>query len=193
VFVTVDALYTAAADRYGFGRYSVVLHAPAELASAVQRFRIAVGLGQVTTEPHVSLLAGLQGPKDLDALVARLGILAAGETPMAVGFAEPRLTTGCDWAALAVRPTPRLLALRAAVAPAVADLVASGLEADADWRPHLTLYQGGDDRANAAAEDLAPGFPFGPGFDAHSLDLVGRLGTPPGGTRTIIASLHFGG
>ncbi len=180
-------IYAAAADRHGFGRYSVVLHAPADLAAALQRFRHEIGMAHVGTEPHVSLVSGLHDLVDLDALIRALRLAAARHAPASVTFETPALHINPDGAAaFRVVVTPELAALRGAVVEAAQGLVRGAPPPGAGWWAHLTLYQGADPAQTERARRLGPALDLGPGFTAASVDLVGRLGSPPGGTRAII-------
>jgi hypothetical protein len=191
--VAEGSLYIQSADRYGFGRYSIVIHAPATIADAVGQFRAAIGMAHVITEPHVSLLSHLHGLADLEELVGRLRQMAAGERPVQVEFAEPELSINGDSATLGIRASADLLALRGAAGCLLQGVMRSSSSPDAPWRPHLTLYQGGDDETAAKAKRLGRSLDLGRGFTASSVDLVGRLGTPPGGVRRVIESAALRG
>ena len=54
-------------DAFGYGRYSICIHAPSEIAAAVQTFRERIGMADFTTEPHISVIPG---PGNLNHVVA---------------------------------------------------------------------------------------------------------------------------
>jgi hypothetical protein len=181
-------VYDNGPDKYGFGRYSIVVHAPAGIADAVQRFRAALGMGHVATAPHVSILSHLYELTDLRQLTSRLRRLVGEQPPVRVTFLNPGLRCGDTDAVLAVAPTSELAVLRAGVWGALSGIVQSSPIGD-NWSPHLTLYQGGNTQTARRAEALAGTLDVGTGFDALAVDVVGRIGAPPGGVRTIIASI----
>lgn len=186
-----DQVYAEAADQLGFGRYSMVLHAPAELADKVQRFRAAIGMAHVVTPPHVSVVSHLSGLVDRDELLARLGDVAGSTHAMPLTFAAPLLRFDDTSATAAIVATPELTALRSVVLGQLAGLFAQVPAPGSRWYAHLTIYQGGDAATRARAEQLASTLDLSAGFKPGSLDLVGRLGVPPGGRRSIIAALPF--
>ena len=178
--------YAETADQYGFGRYSIVLHAPSAIATKVQAFREAIGIGHMTTEPHVSIVSHLFTLSDRDELLSRLRRVAAEQSAVRIGFMRPLLHFAADAAVAGVIASPQLAAMRAAIISRLSGVLCSSRSLDVPWRAHLTIYQGGDPKVRKRAEHLASTLDLTSGFDALSLDLVGRLGTPPGGTRVII-------
>ncbi|MEO1020868.1 MAG: 2'-5' RNA ligase family protein [Pseudomonadota bacterium] len=182
-------VYANAADQYGFGRYSIVLHAPAATANEVQRFRVAIGIAHMTTEPHVSIVSHLFALQDREKLLIRLRDLAAELAAIRVTFAEPLLHLTEGGAVARIVASAELIAMRDATLWQLPGVVSMSQSPDASWQPHLTVYQSNSPEVRAKAERLSRTLNLGSGFEATSLDLVGRLGTPPDGIREIIATI----
>ena len=143
----------------------------------------------MTTQPHVSIVSHLFDLTDRDELLACLRKVATTLPPLRIAFAELYLATAGG--ATRVIASPELETLRSSIAEQLPGVVASS--SDLPWRPHLTVYQSEDPDIRRNAERLARSLDLGSGFRADSLDLVGRLGEPPGGTRTIIATVQLQG
>lgn len=171
-------VYAQSADRYGFGRYSIVVHAPAPIAAKVQRFRAAIGMAHMTTEPHVSIVSHLSGLTDRDELIARLHRAAAELSAVRVMFAAPLLRFGADGAAAGIVASSQLVAMRAAIVRQLPGVVSLSRPQRGFWWAHLTIYQSDDPAIRATAERLAPTLDLGPGFNAASLDLGGASWKP---------------
>lgn len=181
-------IYGSQTDPWGFTRYSLVVHTPADLTDDVMAFRKAIGLADLTSQPHVSISASLYQPTDLDEVKEEVALAAASNDRFRIQFeSEPvahKEATG--W--LVVTPTEQLLTLRETIQNAVGTLIQGGGDANRPYRPHVTLYQSAGADEAARAREVAETFNFGNGFEAASVELVGRVGPPRGGTREIIAS-----
>lgn len=177
------------ADQYGFGRYSIVLHAPVAIAMEVQRFRAMIGMAHMTTEPHVSIVSGIVALTDRDELLNRLRKIATEQPAIRITFTEPLLELAGRGSVGGVVPSSELVAMRAEISRRLPGIVSTSQPLDHSWRPHLTIYQSDDSKVRVNAERLASTLNLEAGFDAASLDLVGRLGSPPGGTQEIIATI----
>lgn len=184
-----DGLYGDAPDKYGYTRYSVVLHAPAELAGAIQRFRDRIGMGDLKTEAHVSISDTLYGLEDMAALKKALEALAASLPPLTVAFAEAPYVTRPQGGFFEVAPTAALLQLRRRVVETLDGLIQARTRPQ--YWPHMTLFQEATPQEIACAAG-GPGFGPGQGFEAKTLDLVGRTGSPRQGTRQILERFAFG-
>lgn len=184
-------IYGSQTDRWGFTRYSLAVHTPADLTDGVMAFRRAIGLADLTSQPHVSISASLYQPTDLDEVRRKVALAAGSSDRFRIQFeSEPvahKEATG--W--LVVVPTEPLLALREAIRNAVGELIRGGGNVNRPYRPHVTLYQSASAGEAARARQVAETFNFGEGFEASSVELVGRVGPPRGGTREIIASYSF--
>ena len=181
------------ADQFGYARYSVVVHAPAVLAGKVQRFRDAIGMADFKTEPHVSISSTLFNLKDLDALKNAIRRVAAAQVPLRFHFADPPFTSHGDAGFFEIKSTPGLLMLHQSVIEALIGVIESNTPSDRPYWPHMTLYQRATEQEAAHAADSGPALDLGDGFDALTLDLVGRVGPPREGTRNIIDTFPFSG
>ena len=178
-------------DAWGVTRYSLVVHAPTALTDRIMAFRREIGLGDLTSEPHVSLLASMHQPADLEVLkdVVRMAALALG--PVRFGFPPGEVTHRETGGSLPVQTTPDLLTFRQKLVEAVEGHIQL-TNPDKPFSPHVTLYQMAGATEAEAARRIAPAHDFGDGFEAHRIDLVGRVGPPRGGTRKVIAEFDLG-
>ena len=122
--------FDAPPDAFGYGRYSICIHAPSEIAAAVQAFRERIGMADFTTEPHISVVPGPGNLKDLDALKALVERVAAANAPPTARFKTPAFTSYEDGGSFAVEVTPDLVAVR--------DALIAALEADFGVEPGNT-------------------------------------------------------
>ena len=98
-------IYGNQTDDWGYTRYSLAVHAPPVLAQEVMAFRAAIGLADLTSEPHVSISASLYQPTDLDDLKTRLARAARTSRPFEVPFADQPPHLGSHSGGLAVAAT----------------------------------------------------------------------------------------
>lgn len=159
----------------------------------VMAFRAAIGMSDLTTEPHVSLCASLFGPQDLDGLRAAIAQVAAATRPFDVTYDTGAPVTGDTAGMILVTPSEPLLSLRQALVEATHGLIRSAADPARPFRPHVTLYQDANPVEAEMARHLAADFDFGQGFPAVSLDLVGRVGPPREGTRRILDAFALSG
>lgn len=185
-------LFGSQTDPWGFTRYSLVVHTPTDLTDDVMAFRRAIGLADLTSRPHVSVCASLHQPADLEEVKEKVALAATSSDRFRIQFeSEPvahKEATG--W--LVVAPTEPLLTLRENIQNAVGELIQGGGDVNRPYRPHVTLYQSASAEEAARAREVAETFKFDDGFEAVSVELVGRVGPPRGGTREIIASFALG-
>lgn len=189
--VNTADIYGQQTDPWGFSRYSVVVHMPEDLAQRVMDFRAAIGMTDLTSSPHISIVAALYGPTDLEELQARLRVVAAEHDPGRIEYENPSLLRKGKNGWLPVAATQWLMTLRDAVTVACQGVVQFGGDPKTPYRPHVTLYQSATEVEAATAGFLASQYEFAMGFPANTLDLVGRAGPPRGGSRTIIATYPF--
>ena len=191
-------IYGWQTDAFGFARYSLAVHAPDEFAARVMAFREAIGMADLTSEPHVSTCPSMFQPRDLDAMKAKVADAAAACSSFRLMLDEDPVKCydhGGDrggGGVLAVASTEPLLSLRKAMLDAVTGEIQITGGTDRPYRPHVTLLQDADAVETARARKTAPTFYFGDGFDVTSIQLVGRVGPPRGGTRTIVTSFALG-
>lgn len=184
-------IYSEKTDRWGYTRYSLVVHAPQELADKVMSFRDEIGMKDLTSEPHVSVTASLYLPIDLDHIEERVQETAALLRPFRLLFADSPVYHREYSGSLAVSPTAALLGLRTSIQQAIHGLIQQAEATSGEYRLHLTLYQGADEVVAAMARETCTYFDFGDGFDVASVELVGRVGPPRGGTRKVIKSFEL--
>jgi hypothetical protein len=188
-----NALFGTVPDRYGYSRYSVVVHAPLEVADKVQCFRQEIGMPDFKTEPHVSISDTLYGLDDLNVLKATVRELASSFTPISILFSDPPFSSRTGLGVFEVQSTPQLLKLRHHVVQALSRIIKSHTTPGRSYWPHMTLYQRASEEASGRAAASGPALDLGEGFDALSLDFVGLMGMPGEGTRRIIEAFPFAG
>lgn len=181
-------IYGNQTDPWGFTRYSLAVHASTSISDKVMGFRNAIGLADLSSEPHVSISAALFQPIDLEDVKRKVAQAASSAVRFRMQFESQALKHGTNCGGLAIVPTGALLALRDTMQDAVLGMIQSGGDPNRTYQPHMTLYQGADADETARARQVAGDFDFGDGFDVTSIELVGRVGPPRGGTRGIIAS-----
>lgn len=179
-------------DQWGYTRYSLALHTPPDLHQTIMDFRAAIGLADLTSEPHISVSSTLYLPTDLDSLRISLRDAARQVSGFFAPYKGPPVDVGGGLGWIPVLVAPELEALRTSML-AVTDGQVQSVppKSDRGYRPHITLYQDASedeaDRGRTAFEQ----FDFGSGFDISSIELVGRVGPPRGGSRQIIESYPF--
>lgn|GEM_PF-6282031 len=178
-------------DAWGVTRYSLVIHAPADLTDRILAFRREIGLGDLTSEPHVSLIASMHQPMDLEVLKAAIRQTALALGPLRLDFPPGEVTHRETGGSLPIVRTPDLLTFRQALVEAVKGHIQL-TNPEKPFSPHVTLYQMAGATEAEAARRIAPDHDFGDGFNAHRIDLVGRVGPPRGGTREVIAEFDLG-
>lgn len=179
-------------DAWGYSRYSLAVHAPPDLHSRIMDFRAAIGLADLTSEPHVSISATMHQPVDMPTLQSHLRNMAQVAYPFRLLFsgAPEQRDGGLGW--LPVQTTTELLQLRDQVMATTQGQIEAVVVPGRSYRPHVTLYQGASKDEATRANKILPTYDFGDGFDVASMELVGRVGPPRGGTREIITSFWLG-
>jgi len=127
----------------------------------------------------------------MDGLKAVLGDVAAALAPLRILFADPSFTTHADAGFFEIESTPDLLTLRQRVVEVLIGVIESNASPDRSYWPHMTLYQRATEQEIARAVAIGPTLDLSDGFDALTLDLVGRVGPPREGTRHIIDTFPF--
>lgn len=185
-------LYGTTPDKYGYSRYSIAVHTPQELTDKVMNFRAEIGQADLTSEPHISISATLSELSDMDALKTCLQNLAQQQISFNAVFEQPAFRGYDQGGSLAVALTDDLVNLHQTVKNSTTEIIKANTKPNAQYRPHVTLYQTATPEESQKAIQLGTHYDFGDGFEISSIELVGRLGPPRGGSRTIIESFPFG-
>lgn len=185
-------LYGWQTDDWGATRYSLATHLPSDLSDKVMRFRQAIGMADLTSEPHVSVVSPLFQPSDRATVISAAAAIARQTAPFQIEFGSTPPRIGETAGMLHVSPTGPLLTLRQTLSTDLAPLIQFGGNPDKPYTPHVTLYQNASPGTAQRAEQAMKTAQFGQGFRATSVELVARVGPPRGGTRDILQSFQFG-
>ncbi len=183
------------AESVEFDRYSVVLHASAEVARKVFSYREAIGMPDLTSEPHVALV-GLRATIDVGAVKRVLRTIASRHSPIQVvcepqPFRQSEQSPANSWGGLAVLPSTELTQLQRDLESELESRLGTPMRVR-DIRPHLTLHQSAAEDEAARGVELGQRLNIGTGFEATSIDLVGLAGPPRGGIRRIMGRFPLG-
>lgn len=190
---TEDSLFGNEPDRYGYARYSIVVHAPTDIADNIQCFRQNIGMADFKTEPHVSISNTLFDLTDMDTLKGKIQALANATKPVLILFSEPPFISRSNIGFFEVQLTPELVQLRQSVVDDLDGIIKSKSSPKGSYWPHMTLYQEANQEEASKAATMGLQLDLGNGFHAQTLDLVGRIGSPREGTRHIIERFSFVG
>jgi 2'-5' RNA ligase len=185
-------------DRHGFALYAVFAIAGSAQVSAISELRRAMYSGvedppaYVNAPAHVTvkrLFAGIPNVEDIQEAIH--GICESVK-PFRIELDPEPESSAADGSSLTVpvKSTPELVALNQSLETAINPLVETEF-GDADFHPHMTVFQDAASEESGKGLRLAKGLWLGTGFYVETLEMMARTAPFRGGRWTSLASFEL--
>jgi 2'-5' RNA ligase len=185
-------------DRHGFALYAVFAIAGSAQVSAISELRRAMYSGvedppaYVNAPAHVTvkrLFAGIPNVEDIQEAIH--GICESVK-PFRIELDPEPESSAADGSSLTVpvKSTPELVALNQSLETAINPLVETEF-GDADFHPHMTVFQDAASEESEKGLRLAKGLRLGTGFYVETLEMMARTAPFRGGRWTSLASFEL--
>jgi 2'-5' RNA ligase len=185
-------------DRHGFALYAVFAIAGSAQVSAISELRRAMYSGvedppaYVNAPAHVTvkrLFAGIPNVEDIQEAIH--GICESVK-PFRIELDPEPESSAADGSSLTVpvKSTPELVALNQSLETAINPLVETEF-GDADFHPHMTVFQDAASEESEKGLRLAKGLWLGTGFYVETLEMMARTAPFRGGRWTSLASFEL--
>lgn len=187
---TIYSVVNQPNDQFGYSCYALVVPASGAVAAQVEQLRNTIGVTVASIPAHITVKGTFFNIESLDKVRDLARQITARHAPFYISFQDAQVQWWKEVAALTVLVTPQLQALHDAL---VANIAPLGLPAyqDDPYIAHMTLVYNPAPEKSALAKELIAALDLGGGFQAESVDLLGRVGLRVGGAWTLIERFSF--
>lgn len=187
---TIYSVVNQPNDQFGYSCYALVIPASEAITAQVEQLRNTVGVTVASIPAHITTKGTFFHIESLDKVRELARQIIAHHPPFYISFQDAQVQWWKEVAALTIPVTPQLQALHDAL---VANIAPLGLPAyqDDPYIIHMTLVYNPAPEKQALVKELIAALDFGRGFQAESVDLLGRVGPRVGGAWKLIERFPF--
>ena len=189
---TIHSVVNQPNDQFGYSCYTLVIPASDELIGQVEKLRNTIGVTVASIPAHITVKGTFFNIESLDQVKQLVREITSATAPFWISFTDWHMHWWSDGGALTVPVTPTILALHDTLVATIAPLGLAAYQDD-PYLVHMTLIYGQQAEGMERAKQMISTMDFGPGFQAQTVHLMGRVGPRVGGAWQLIENFALGG